>query len=295
MFLCYQVELGHNLEMLFYPEPSVYGVLAQTILLPSEHLTLDNYICTRCNASFKQYGRLRAHIVHCDPNTPATSHARKKKRNRNRHRFMEQMYSVQSSTSSDFQSKIKESSLPQKMQKMGISQKQSKSVMNDSKQHKPFDRKKFLGQERGYVTQIPPQTRSLPSTPTHLRTSGKDFRSAANFGTAGITLSTRSFSAGSSPVSFASSRNRKRRNYELLYNPAAHVRRRDAAECIEKHQCRGCGMRCKTLSLLERHARKCSGKDKLQSQRPVLHRYSKVPKINLCLPSVVYMFKFMKK
>ncbi|XP_071109525.1 uncharacterized protein [Haliotis cracherodii] len=66
-----------------------------------------------------------------------------------------------------------------------------------------------------------------------------------------------------------SPKNRKRRNYELLYNPHNHIRRREMTDVLEKHQCRGCENTFKTLSLLERHAKKCSGRDKLQSLRPV--------------------------
>ncbi|XP_067658758.1 uncharacterized protein [Haliotis asinina] len=66
-----------------------------------------------------------------------------------------------------------------------------------------------------------------------------------------------------------SPKNRKRRNYELLYNPHNHVRRREMTDVLEKHQCRGCENTFKTLSLLERHAKKCSGRDKLQSLKPV--------------------------
>ena len=58
---------------------------------------------------------------------------------------------------------------------------------------------------------------------------------------------------------------RKRRNYDLSYDPKNHVRRRESVEVVEKQQCRGCNMKFKSISLLERHAPNCSRKDKLQN------------------------------
>lgn len=58
---------------------------------------------------------------------------------------------------------------------------------------------------------------------------------------------------------------RKRRNYDLSYDPKNHVRRRESVEVVEKQQCRGCNVKFKSISLLERHAPNCIRKDKLQN------------------------------
>lgn len=275
MLIILQVELGHNLEQLFYPEPSTHGVLAQTLLLPPEHLTLDTYTCTRCNTNFKQYNRLRAHILHCDPNTPATSHAKKKKyRNRHRHRFMEQM-SHELSSSSDSKWLAKGFSLRQKDGNFSSSSKLTSSTVHDHFQQN-FANNHQLYRSPGKIHCNTSQNHSQPSTPVKSKpVTGRETKSLSISGSS-ISCTREKISTKTKLSAFqvlqTPLRSRKRRNYELLYNPAAHVRRRETAECLEVHQCRGCGMRCKTLSLLERHARKCSGKDKLQSQRPVMNK-----------------------
>ena len=56
-----------------------------------------------------------------------------------------------------------------------------------------------------------------------------------------------------------------RRNFELLYNPQNHVRRREMTEVLDMHRCRGCDYRFATISLLERHIRVCTHKDRLKA------------------------------
>ncbi|XP_069115483.1 uncharacterized protein [Argopecten irradians] len=57
---------------------------------------------------------------------------------------------------------------------------------------------------------------------------------------------------------------RRRRSYEIGYNPGNHVRRREMTELLDTHQCKGCGVKFKSISLLERHVRKCDGKEKFK-------------------------------
>ncbi|RUS87899.1 hypothetical protein EGW08_004315, partial [Elysia chlorotica] len=78
----------------------------------------------------------------------------------------------------------------------------------------------------------------------------------------------------SKPVSlsppFSFYHGRKRKNYELLYNPQNHLRRRESYQVLDTHQCHGCNLKFKSMSMLERHVKKCSGRDRLQSQKPLL-------------------------
>ncbi|KAK7482516.1 hypothetical protein BaRGS_00026227 [Batillaria attramentaria] len=262
------VELGHNLETLFYLQPSTHGILAQSVLLPPEHLNLDTYTCTRCKTSFKQYNRLRAHILNCDPNAPTPPHVRRKKlKQRNRHRFMEKMFSGPSTASSELKYQGKEASLPRKDHTSSSGGKQLGQTAV-SKMHSQGSSGKYqlTGSSSKNSVRTPSTNSSRSSTPTKMKSGhNREMMSPSR-------MSNYSPSSQGS-LSPTTGRGRKRRNYELLYNPAAHVRRRETAECLEVHQCRGCGLRCKTLSLLERHARKCSGKEKLQSQRPVMNRF----------------------
>lgn len=50
----------------------------------------------------------------------------------------------------------------------------------------------------------------------------------------------------------------------VIYNPRNHVRRRELSEVLDKQQCKGCGVKFKTISLLERHVKKCDEKDKFK-------------------------------
>lgn len=58
---------------------------------------------------------------------------------------------------------------------------------------------------------------------------------------------------------------RMRRGRDIvIYNPRNHIRRRELSEVLDKQQCKGCGVKFKTISLLERHVKKCDEKDKFK-------------------------------
>ena len=73
---------------------------------------------------------------------------------------------------------------------------------------------------------------------------------------------------------------RRRRNYELLYNPLKHIRRREMAEVIDTPKCSGCNGLFSTISLLERHIPMCRHKGRIQDQA--------VPKEVPVVPEVRY-------
>ena len=58
---------------------------------------------------------------------------------------------------------------------------------------------------------------------------------------------------------------KRRRNFELLYNPQNHVRRRELINVLDMHKCNGCSLRFESISNLERHIKVCSKKDQLQN------------------------------
>ncbi|XP_071145667.1 uncharacterized protein [Mytilus edulis] len=57
---------------------------------------------------------------------------------------------------------------------------------------------------------------------------------------------------------------RRKKSAEMAYNPLNHIRRRELTEILDTHQCRGCGVKFNSISLLERHVKKCDGKDKFK-------------------------------
>ncbi|KAH3695459.1 uncharacterized protein LOC127861477 isoform X2 [Dreissena polymorpha] len=53
------------------------------------------------------------------------------------------------------------------------------------------------------------------------------------------------------------------------YNPHRHVRRRELTELVDLLTCEGCGLKCKTIILLERHVRHCTRKEKFKTIKPL--------------------------
>ena len=53
------------------------------------------------------------------------------------------------------------------------------------------------------------------------------------------------------------------------YNPNRHVRRRELTELVDLLTCEGCGLKCKTIILLERHVRHCTRKEKFKTVKPL--------------------------
>ena len=53
------------------------------------------------------------------------------------------------------------------------------------------------------------------------------------------------------------------------YNPLKHVRRRELTEVVDLLTCEGCGLKCKTIILLERHVRHCTRKEKFRTMKPL--------------------------
>ncbi|XP_022342192.2 uncharacterized protein LOC111135973 [Crassostrea virginica] len=72
-------------------------------------------------------------------------------------------------------------------------------------------------------------------------------------------------------------RKNTRRNRDfVIYNPRNHIRRRELSEVLDKQQCKGCGVKFKTISLLERHVKKCDEKDKFKDIRMIKSNVNEV-------------------
>lgn len=243
----FEVENGLNLEKLLYPEPSTNGILAQSILVPPEYTTQESYKCSKCKVSVKQYSRLRHHILNCNPNSPTLPHSRKKK--------------LKAVIATRMEATKTENSFKAK--------KESDSVMvNSCKDWSLRNKGPSSGGRKGVALTVVYQS-NRKAKKVHQSSSQTSSSSASSkpyhvhLKHASVTrkLHLPSFEEGTR------GRARKRRNYELLYNPAAHVRRREKTDIVDIHQCQGCGLKFRTLSLLERHTKNCSGKEKLISHK----------------------------
>ena len=62
---------------------------------------------------------------------------------------------------------------------------------------------------------------------------------------------------------------RKRSQDSVGYNPQNHVRRRELTDLVDTHQCEACGVKFKTIILLERHVPNCSKKEKFKDVCPM--------------------------
>ena len=56
---------------------------------------------------------------------------------------------------------------------------------------------------------------------------------------------------------------RRRKPFEIVYNPGRHTRRRAMTEIVDTSICGGCGVDFESISALERHIPLCSKKDKI--------------------------------
>ena len=74
------------------------------------------------------------------------------------------------------------------------------------------------------------------------------------------------------------------------YNPQNHVRRRELTELVDSHQCEACGLKFKTIILLERHVPNCSKKEKFKDLCPM-----KCPIMDESLEKLKHVCHYCKK
>ena len=202
-----EVEQGSDADLLFFPWPCNFGLLASALPIADDYRSLGVYRCTRCASKFKNINRLHVHIINCDPNhVPVIpSHKRKKIQKRMRSKLV------------DF-----------KVNQTDVQTKSNPLKLDTGPSETPIEPKGFTGCRRRRIM------RSNVDAVMKLK---------------------------------------KKRNYELLYNPHNHVRRREMVSVLDTHQCSGCRAKFKSLHLLERHATKCSNKETLQSLKPVQNKF----------------------
>ena len=226
------MEKGNYVDDMYYYYPMKFGILAQTEPIPSNLPLPELFVCTRCGFPFRNLNRLHAHIVSCDPSLEGGARGR----------------------SSQSRKKL----IP--MMDRRLSQQIPAAALVKPKLGRPFKRPPPLSNtysSNAGATEKPPISQLTLSDTTKVsdktQSSGSEFEKAVSL----------------SP-SFSFYHGRKRKNYELLYNPQNHMRRRESYQVLDTHQCHGCNLKFKSMSMLERHVKKCSGRDRLQSQKPLL-------------------------
>ncbi|ESO91293.1 hypothetical protein LOTGIDRAFT_153726 [Lottia gigantea] len=227
-----QMEKGHDIDNLFYPWPRNEGMVASSTPVPEDCHTLDSYKCSYCKSGFKNINRLHVHIISCDP---------------------KKLYYVEKMSVKE---RRKQEAKERKATTQNIDTTKKKSAASEMKMKLDKRRKKEKLKKliREKQTAVFPANNKLPINVNKTQ-QGLSPRSLREVRRNEMDL----LSNSDSRVT----RQRKRKNYELLYVPKNHVRRRTATKVVETHQCSGCSSKFRTLFLLERHARKCSEKDKL--------------------------------
>ena len=237
------MESGYALESLFYPQPSVQGVLARSLLLPPECTALDRYTCTQCKVTVKQYSRLRSHIIYCGTGSSSSRSSRHKA-----DRAMSRCSKVRSlSQRGEDGRKCKQSS---SVCRFGELEEQIKPVR---KEESLFTRR--AKHSDGILSGVTVATSNPPSS---LEVT---FKYSVAQSKSGIKMNN---SLG------VKCKADKKGNYALLYNPAEYCQGHYNIECLDVHQCQGCSLKFKSLPSLECHAKYCSGKDKFTDHKPQL-------------------------
>lgn len=227
-----EMERDNYVEDMYYYYPMPYGILAQTHLIPDNLPVPEVYVCVRCGFPFKNLNRLHAHMIICDP-------------------AQEEAISSQTSGIKK-ESYMKKKLLPMMDRRLHQQVEQPKTKISKSKSCVD-------------LSVASPETKQNRSLPVNGK-SGKPMLHASDNKL--VTPAVQNRSSYSAPFSFYSCK--KGKGYELLYNPQNHTRRREMYKILDQHQCHGCNLKFNSLSMLERHVNKCSGKDKLQNQKPLL-------------------------
>ncbi|GFN90386.1 PR domain Zinc finger protein 14 [Plakobranchus ocellatus] len=227
-----QMEKGNYVDDMYYYYPMKFGILAQTEPIPSNLPLPELFVCTRCGFPFRNLNRLHAHIVSCDPSLDGRASYRLPQAKKKLIPMMDRRLS-----------QLDPAVAPVKP-KLGRPFKRPDLTVNFNVSTAGSSEKSTFASQ----SSLPDSSKTLDQKPVCSM-----YRKPTGFSS-----------------SFSFYHGKKRKNYELLYNPQNHMRRRESYQVLDTHQCHGCNLKFKSMSLLERHVKKCSGRDRLQSQKPLL-------------------------
>lgn len=238
-----QIEKGNYVEDMYYYYPMAYGIVAHTQLIPNSLPSPELFVCTRCAFPFKTLNRLHFHIPMCDP-SQGEPVARSQSCKKRRLLPMIDRRAQNSSSVHKGDSNSRRDTNSNTTFRTGYGNLNHSSLkMSKHKEPSSVEKKKNA------------------DNLIHKRTQKYD--------TASLYSRFPSSRANPNTIFFMSGLH-KQNSLGPLYNPSNHIRRREQYQVLEQHQCHGCNLKFKSMSLLERHVKKCSGKDKLRSQKPLL-------------------------
>ncbi|KAK3104417.1 hypothetical protein FSP39_001651, partial [Pinctada imbricata] len=271
-----EVEQGLDIEDLFYSEPCSRGILGTTGKALENVMSKASYTCTRCKGSFKSPDRLRVHIVNCA--TPSPSPKKKKyyyykRKTPTKQDGVEEDSPSKKVNLKELNAKLKQLSddMDQADKKKKIAGKNylnedlGKKAKTSDGSTKLKDKKETSGKEYKISQEEKKQPLNLLKTPEKKGNVGKvavekncTSSDAKNKKTEDLFLFDSEFIMGEF------TRGRRKKMANQMYNPRNHIRRRELTEVLDTHQCKGCGVKFKSISLLERHVKKCDGKEKFK-------------------------------
>ena len=224
-----EVEQGNEIDTLHFSEPSTVGALAVTDPGLDNVSDREVFTCTGCGSVFKTLAKLHIHIVSCTPIYSATGEIKSEKGSK-------------TPIKKKIQNKVKNMLNGGNTFKYKIQDMDNEKVENATEEVKKQNtvetktKSKLFAGFTGFRTILPkPPTAQLP---IHM------------------------------PDSTVKPKQRKIQEAKG-YNPQNHVRRRDMTGLVDSHQCEACGLKFKTILLLERHVPNCSEKEKFKDLCPM--------------------------
>ena len=224
-----EVEQGNEIDALHFSEPSTVGALAVTDPGLDSVSDREVFTCTGCGSVFKTLAKLHIHIVSCTPIYSATRDIKSEK-----------------GSKTPIKKKI---------------QNKVKNILNGGNSFKykiqDLDTEKDENVQEGIKTQNGVET----------KTKSKVFSGFTGFRTI---LPKPPMTQLPIHMLDSTVKPRRKKGQELRgYNPQNHVRRRELTELVDCHQCEACGLKFKTIILLERHVPNCSRKEKFKELCPM--------------------------
>ena len=256
-----EVEQGLEIEDLFYSEPCNRGILGVTGKALENVMNKSSYTCSKCKGSFKSPDRLRVHIVNCA--TPSPTPKKKKyyykRKTPSKGDGTELESPAKSIDLKELNSKLK--MLSEESPKEGKLEKIAGKNNVDIKERKGKvveSEKKWKDKNVEKSEKMSPKVKSAEKRDFPLK--GVKVKEREN------KMKEKEVNSAKYVKSLVEEKDGKRRkkSTDATYDPKNHVRRRELTEVLDKHQCKGCGVKFKSISLLERHIKKCDGKDKFK-------------------------------
>ena len=235
-----EVEQGNEIDTLHFSEPSTVGALAVTDPGLDNVSEREVFTCTGCGTVFKTLAKLHIHIVSCTPIYPAKGDKKGEKGSKTpiKKKIQNKVRNILNG-GNNFKFKIQEFAGYDKEKDEKV-----KEVVKTQNRVEAKTQNRVFSGFTGFRT-ILPKPPMMPESPV------KPDPPLVKPDPPLVKLP-------------------RRKSQELMgYNPQNHVRRRELTELVDCHQCEACGLKFKTIILLERHVPNCSRKEKFKELCPM--------------------------